>query len=79
MLPNHISLLQHCFAAKSVLSQFTLFCREICFVAIYALLRGEKLSRRLYLWRKMTNIRYAWGGWELGLSTCLLVQPMNPR
>ena len=26
--------------------------RVICFVAIYALLRGEKLSQKLYRWRK---------------------------
>ena len=32
--------------------QFTLFCREICFVAIYALWRGEKLSQKCCLWRK---------------------------
>ena len=32
--------------------QFTLFCREICFVAIYALWRGEKLSQKFCLWRK---------------------------
>ena len=29
-----------------------LFCREICFVEIYALLRGEILSQKLYPWRK---------------------------
>ena len=34
------------------------FCREISFVAIYALLRGEILSQNLYRWRKMTNTRY---------------------
>ena len=32
--------------------QFTLFCREICFVAIYALWRGEKLGQKFCLWRK---------------------------
>ena len=37
-----------CFVAKS---WFTQFCRDICFVAIYALLRGEKFSRA----RKITN------------------------
>ena len=41
-----------CFVAKSVLLQFTLFCREICFVAIYALLCGEKFNQKLCLWRK---------------------------
>ena len=43
--------------------RFTLFCREICFVAIYALLRGEKLSQKLYLWRK--NDKY-----EVCASVC---------
>ena len=33
-----------CFVAKS---WFTQFCRDICFVAIYALLRGEKFSQKL--------------------------------
>ena len=32
--------------------QVTLFCREICFCTIYVLLRGEKLSKKLYPWRK---------------------------
>ena len=32
--------------------QFTLFCREICYVAIYALWRGEKLGQKFCLWRK---------------------------
>ena len=45
-----------CFLAKS---WFTQFCRDICFVAIYALLRVEKFSQELHPWRKMTNIRYA--------------------
>ena len=38
--------------------QFTLFCRKICFVAIYALLRGEKLSQKWIGGEKMTNMRY---------------------
>ena len=42
----------HCLVAKSDLLQFTLFCREICFVAIYALLCGEKLNQTLRMWRK---------------------------
>ena len=37
-----------------ILLQFTLFSRKICFVAIYAVLRGEKMC----LWRKITNVRY---------------------
>ena len=36
---------------------FTLFCREIYFATIYALSCGEKLSPKVHLWRKMTNIR----------------------
>ena len=42
-----------------VLSHFMLFCCKIsllcdlrCFVAIHALWRGEKLSKKFYLWRK---------------------------
>ena len=38
--------------AKIIFLQITLFCREICFVAIYAFLCGEKLSPKLYMWRK---------------------------
>ena len=47
-----------CFVVKLVLLRFTHFCREICFVAIYALQCGEKFNQKLPLWRKMTNIRY---------------------
>ena len=36
----------------AVLLQFTLFCREICFVMIHALLCGEKLNQKLHMWRK---------------------------
>ena len=36
--------------------RFTLFCREISFGMIYALLRGEKFSQKLCLWRK--NYKY---------------------
>ena len=32
--------------------QFTLFCREISFGTIYALLRGKKFSQKLCPWRK---------------------------
>ena len=35
---------------------FTLFCREI-FATICALSCGEKLSPKVHMWRKMTNIR----------------------
>ena len=31
---------------------FTLFCREIYFATIYVLSCGEKLSRKVHLWRK---------------------------
>ena len=48
----------HCLVAKSDLLQFTLFGREICFVAIYALFRKENLNQNLCLWRKITNIMY---------------------
>ena len=35
---------------------FTLFCRKF-FATIYALSCGEKLSPKVHMWRKMTNIR----------------------
>ena len=41
-----------CSVAKSGLLPFTLFCRKIYFVAIYALLCGEQLNQNLCLWRK---------------------------
>ena len=41
--------------------QFTLFCREICFVAIYALWRGEKLGQKFCLWRKKDKYQ-VWAG-----------------
>ena len=43
----NLSRILRCFVAKSVIFRFTLFCSEIDFVAIYALLRGEKLSQKL--------------------------------
>jgi hypothetical protein len=50
-----------CFVVKLILSRFTHFCRKICFVAIYALLCGEKLNQKLPLWRK--NDKYeVWAG-----------------
>ena len=42
-----------CFVVKSVLLPYTLFCCERYFVAIYALLCGEKFNQKLCLWRKM--------------------------
>ena len=33
-----------------------LFCRKICFVAIYALLRGEKLSKKLQISGVLTTV-----------------------
>ena len=48
LLPNHFFL------------QFTLFCCEISFGTIYALLRGEKFSKNCARGEKMTNMRYAW-------------------
>ena len=48
------------FVAKSVVLRFTLFCREISFGTIYALLRGEKFSEQFCPWRK--NDKYeVWG------------------
>ena len=41
-----------CFVKKLVLSWITPFCRKFCFVAIYALLCGEKLNQRFHMWRK---------------------------
>ena len=37
---------------SSLFMRFMLLCHEICFVAIYALLRGEKLGQNFCLWRK---------------------------
>ena len=48
----HIMCLMFTFVLR-----FTLFCREIYFVAIYALLCGKKLNQKLHMWRK--NDRYA--------------------
>ena len=45
-----------CFVVKLVLLRFTHSRREICFVAIYALLCGEKLSNKLPLFRKKWQI-----------------------
>ena len=57
----NLSLILRCFVAKSVIFQFTLFCSKIGFVAIYALLRKEKLSKKLWSLRK--NDKYeVWGG-----------------
>ena len=54
---------------------FKLFWREMCFVAIYTLLCGEKLSQNLYLWRK--NDKYEvwkmthWDFWLTSVSELL--------
>ena len=40
------------FCCKIIFLRFTLFCREICFGTIYTLLRGDKMSQKLCLWRK---------------------------
>ena len=42
--------------AKSVLSQFTLFCREICFVTIYALFVWRKIEPKIVLVEKKRQI-----------------------
>ena len=55
----------HCLVAKSDLLQFTLFCREICFVAIYALLCGEKLNQKLCLWRKKDKYQVCFGWYRV--------------
>ena len=55
----------------TVLSQFTLFRRKICFVAIYALLCGEKLDQKLCLWRKKDKYQ-VWAPvnkWCLGITS----------
>ena len=46
------------FVAKLALLPITLFFCGIYSVAIYVLLRGDKLNQKFYLWRKMTNVRY---------------------
>ena len=56
-------------SAKSVCLGFTLFCREICFGTIYALLCGEKFSRKLCPWRK--NDKYE-------VCTSVKVAPTTP-
>ena len=52
----HVEIFLH--MRKISFMRFMLFCREICFVAIYTLLCGEKLNQKLCQWRKKTNIRY---------------------
>ena len=52
---------------KSVLWRFTLFCREF-FVAIYALLCGEKLCQKLCVWRKKDKYQ-VWSIWEEDCSS----------
>ena len=62
--------------------RFTLFCREICFVAIHALWRGEKLSKKFYLWRKKDKYEVCLTGYfSFSVSeTCrlLLFLKMSP-
>ena len=48
---------------------FTLFCREIYFATIYALLCGEKLSPKIHLWRK--NDKYEVCATLTCLTACL--------
>ena len=47
----HMIYVKKMFVVKSVLWRFTLF-SEICFVAICALLRGEKVHKKMDRWRK---------------------------
>ena len=51
------------FVGKSVLLQFTLFCRETCFDAIYALFMWRKFKPKFCPWRKMTYIMYGYIVW----------------
>ena len=44
------------YAVLSLNLLFMLFCREI-YATIYALSCGDKMSPKVHLWRKMTNIR----------------------
>ena len=53
----HMIYVKKMFVVKSVLWRFTLF-SEICFVAICALLRGEKVHKKWIGGEKMTNMRY---------------------
>ena len=53
-----------CFVVKLVLLRFTHFCHEIYFVAIYALLCGEKLNQKLCLWRKKRQISGMFFDWK---------------
>ena len=46
-----------------VSSHYMLFCRKICFVAIYTLLRRENWSQKLCLWR--TSDKYQVGTKEI--------------
>ena len=50
MFPHRYNLC--CFVVKSALSRFTLFCRKICFVVIYATLCRDILNQKLRMWRK---------------------------
>ena len=57
----HVLVMYLVFVTNITNAQFTLFCREIGFVQIHALLCGEKLNQKLRLWRKISNIRYGFG------------------
>ena len=52
----HICKIYAIFAVLSLNLLFTLFCREIYFATIFALLCVEKLSPKVHLWRK--NYKY---------------------
>ena len=54
-----------CFVVKSVLLPYTLFCCERYFVAIYALLCGEKFNQKLCLWRKKDKYQVCVQLWSL--------------
>ena len=63
-----------CYVAKFILLRFTLFIREICFVAIYAILHGEKVNKKLCLWRKNDKYQVCPPpplSWEIWAETCV--------
>ena len=52
---------KRCYICKiyAIYAFLLLFCREIYFATIYAVSWREKMSPKVYLWRKMTNMRSA--------------------
>ena len=56
---------------------YLICCYKICFVAIYALLRGEKLSQNLYRWRK--NDKYEVCQQQAGILFLIHLHPTESR